>query len=630
MCGIAGFLNYDFRDNYFRQVNQLQAHRGPDHQGHWTDSKIMLFHQRLSIIDLSDKANQPFIKDGLIIIFNGEIYNYKELKEDLISKGVSFHTNSDTEVILELYRSYQHDCLNFLRGMYAFAIYNTTKHSLFIARDPFGIKPLFYISSGERFCFSSELKTLVQSPGFNKDINSSALVASLNYLWIPGKNSIFKEVKKVSPGHFLQVDGNGSVTSKAFHAIRTQINSLSEEEAIDLLNEKLTDSLKKHMVADVPVSAFLSGGLDSSIISVFAGKSESLTTYCIKIPDRDMKVEQMPDDAYYAAKVAQKFGFDHNEVEISPDIASDLPHLVYHLDEPLGDPAAINTYLICKEARKNGSKVVLSGMGADELFFGYRRQKALLLASKYRKIPGPLRKMISASLTHLPVRLGNRGLKFIRWAKRFDTFSNLDNSEAYMRSYSYYDRNHFSSLFNRDVITEVTELIDQHNRIFNSHYENDLINQMCFTDIHMFMQGLNLTYTDRASMAASVEVRVPFIDKEIIDLAMSIPGNQKYKNKESKYLLKRVAENYLPKEIVYRPKASFGAPIRSWISNDLTEMVNDLLSPQSIKKRGIFNPHFVSNLIESDRNGLQDNAYQIYHLLCVELWFQRFTGNSVN
>jgi len=296
----------------------------------------------------------------------------------------------------------------------------------------------------------------------------------------------------------------------------------------------------------------------------------------------------------------------------------------------LGDPAAINTYLICKEARKNGSKVVLSGMGADELFFGYRRQKALLLASKYRKIPGPVRKMSSASLAHMPVRLGSRGLKFIRWAKRFDTFSNLENSEAYMRSYSYYGRNQLSSLFNMDVVAEVTELIDQHNKIFNSHYDHDLINQMCFTDIHMFMQGLNLTYTDRASMAASVEVRVPFIDKEIIDLAMSIPGNQKYKNKESKYLLKRVAENYLPKEIVYRSKASFGVPIRSWISNDLREMVSDLLSPENIKKRGIFNPHFINNLIKSDRNGSQDNAYQIYHLLCVELWFQKFIDNSAN
>ena len=333
----------------------------------------------------------------------------------------------------------------------------------------------------------------------------------------------------------------------------------------------------------------------------------------------------MPDDAKYARQLAKQHGFDHHEIQIDPSITDELPHMVYHLDEPIGDPAAINTYLISKAARDNGVKVLLSGMGADELFFGYRRQMATLLALNYQNLPGPIRSLVNSTANALPVKIGSRGIKPVRWAQRFLSFANLSPADAYQRSYSYYDSKELTNLFTKDVSTQTNEIVSSHRTLFNEAYgDKDYINKMCFTDMHYFMQGLNLTYTDRASMAASVEVRVPFIDKEVVDVALAIKGDLKYKKRTQKYLLKKVAEKYLPKEIIYRPKASFGAPIRSWISGSLSPMVTDLLNSDSIRNRGIFNPTFVEKLIREDKEGKKDNAYQIYQLLTVELWFKQF------
>jgi len=379
------------------------------------------------------------------------------------------------------------------------------------------------------------------------------------------------------------------------------------------------------MVADVPVSAFLSGGIDSSLIAVLAQKhNTALSTYTISTSDKDKRIEQMPEDEKYAAFLAEKFNFDHHEILIQSDVTLDLPKAVSFLDEPIGDPAAINTYLICNAARQKGVKVLLSGMGADELFFGYRRQKATLMAMQYRRLPGFLRYLIGRGVKLLPAKMGNRGFKLGRWSKRFLSFADLPLHEAYRRSYSYYGELELNDLLLDDCQKEMSELIEQHQKIFHSKFRDDPINQMCYTDTQLFMEGLNLTYTDRASMAASVEVRVPFIDKKIVELAMKIDGKLKYKAGTSKYILKKVATKYLPDKIINRPKASFGAPIRSWISSDLTEMVGDLLSSQTIQNRGILNPAYVKKLIEDDRKGKQDNAYQIYQLLTLELWFREY------
>lgn len=634
MCGIAGFINFDDAGQMVRHANKVQAHRGPDGQHSWAHKNLAFAHQRLSIIDLAARADQPLIKGNLVIIFNGEIYNYRELKEYLLNHdpGIVFNTTSDTEVLLELFRYKKEECLNMLVGMFTFAIFDTDTGILFIARDHLGIKPLFYTQIGNKFAFSSELKTLTGIPGFDRTINTTALTGAMNYLWVPGNITMFRNTHKLPAAHYMRINTNDPVLSPSLHAYwqlrENNDYDLSEEEIIQKVDASLRESIQRHMIADVPVSCFLSGGLDSSLIAVLASKHiEKLSTYTIATTEEDKKAEQMPEDELYARKLSQQFSFDHHEIVINSNIVDDLKSMVYTLDEPIGDPAAINTYLICKEARSKGVKVLLSGMGADEIYFGYRRQKATLLAANYRKLPGFIRKIISATVNLLPVKIGGKGIKLTRWAKRFLKFADLPIEESYMKSYSYYEKKELQQLFKTNIDADYQWLRNQHSTFFNQFRKGDTINQICNTDIHLFMQGLNLSYTDKASMAASVEVRVPFIDVLITEQAMNIPGGLKYRNKQSKYILKKVAEKYLPHEIIYRPKASFGAPIRSWISGDLQPMVNDLLSEESVNRRGIFNYDYIRKLIENDRAGKEDNAYRLYQLLTVELWFRNFADN---
>ena len=629
MCGIAGFIGFEKNDELALKANEIQKHRGPDNQQIWNDDYIALAHQRLSIIDLSEAANQPFHSDDLVIIFNGEIYNYKELQEKLrIEKHVIFTTSSDTEVVLEMYKNYGTQCLEFFIGMFAFAIYNKNNSELFMARDHFGIKPFFYTQINGAFAFSSELKTLVRIPGFNKNINPKALVSSLNYLWVSGNETMFKDCYKLPAAHYLTYTRNNEIKLVKYWELQDgQVNKfISDEKAIsDDIAKTIESSVHRHLVADVPVSSLLSGGLDSSLITVIAKNyNDSISTYTIGTLDKDKKGENMPDDEKYAELVANTYNLENNVIRIHPDILNEFPKMVKTLDEPIGDPAAINTYLICKAAREKGIKVLLSGMGADEIFFGYRRQKATLIALKFNKLPSFIKILTSKIIDNLPVRISGKGFKFGRWAKRFLSFTSMPLSQAYMRSYSYYDTLQLKELLEPEYWPAIDSLNNEHNAIFNSKFNDDIVNRICYTDLNMFMLGLNLTYTDRASMAASVEVRVPFIDKLVITRVMQMPGNLKIKNGIQKYILKKASKKYLPKIIIYRPKASFGAPIRSWISNDLKGMVDELLSEENINKRGFLKYSIVKKMIDNDRNGIDDYAYQIYQFLTLELWFREY------
>lgn len=630
MCGIAGYIGFNNRIELVNIANLKQAFRGPDNQSTWQDDYISIAHQRLSIIDLSDDANQPYVKHEYVIAFNGEIYNYKELKNELENKhNIIFRTTSDTEVVLEMYKTFGIKCLDSLIGMFAFSIYNTISKELILVRDHFGIKPLYYTKSKDTFAFSSELKTLLKIPGFNKKINSKSLASCLNYLWVSGNESIFQGTFKVPPAHYMVLNASGELTIQKYWELKEDVEKSNEESLIiKNLETVLSSSIKRHMVADVPVSSFLSGGLDSSLISVIA-KSQypDLTTYTISAQREDKKAEQMPDDDKYAKLISEKYVIKNHQIKIDSNIINELPFIVKVLDEPIGDPAAIITYLMCKEAKKNGVKVILSGMGADEIFGGYRRQKATVMALKYNSLPSKIKSIISIVVKVLPVKIMGYGFKLGRWAKRFLTFTNLPEHETYMRSYSYYNYSELKTLIKEEHWSGVDDIYKEHEVLFHSKYNNDLINKMCHTDISMFMLGLNLTYTDRASMAASVEVRVPFVDKLVVEEAMSIPGHFKIKKGISKYILKKASENHLPKEIIYRPKASFGAPIRSWISNDLKPMVDDLLSEANVIKRDLLNYSFIKKLIDDDREGHADNAYQIYQLLTLELWCREYLDN---
>lgn len=626
MCGIAGLINYNEPKRILPNMLERIQHRGPDAMGKWYNKNIALGHTRLSIIDLSTNANQPMIKDGLVIVYNGEVYNFLQLKSELKKDGIQFKTTSDTEVVLELFRKYKEKSFNKLRGMFAFAIYNISKKEMFIVRDHFGIKPLYFYRRNDKLVFSSELKAFLDVPDFKKEINMKSLISSVNYYWIYGNESIYKNVYKLPPAHYMKINlNNNNISIKKFWELKYTFNNYKEKDYIEGLADVLEKSIKLHLISDVPVGAFLSGGLDSSIITAIAKKyNPDISSYTMSLNKKDMKVEKMPDDNLYASMLAKKLNLNHHDIPLKPDILNLLDKIVYFLDEPIGDPAAINTYLISKLARDNGIKVLLSGMGADEIFGGYRRQMATLLTFKYQKLPLPLRKLMRNTINRFPVQMGNHGIKSIRWLKRFLSFAELPVDSAYMRSYSLYNKDELYKLFKNQYNNIIDEMYEEHNEIFNRIKKYNVINKMCYTDIFMFMNGLNLTYTDRASMAASVEVRVPFIDKEVVEFAMSIPGSLKIKRNQQKYILKKAAENYLPKKIIYRPKASFGMPIRSWISNDLKNIVDEYLSKENINKRGIFNYKFLKEIIENEKKGLEDNAHKIYQFLTIEIWFRRF------
>jgi len=630
MCGIAGVIGNNINGQELRAMAYVQSHRGPDHTGFFESSNVFLTHQRLSIVDLSARSNQPMSKEGLVIVFNGEIYNYREIKTELAS-STRFVTTSDTEVVLEAWRRWGPDCLQKFHGMYAFAIYDTKSGDTFVVRDPFGIKPLFYLPlKNGNVAFASELKALEAAFRGQLTLNLTAVAASLHWAWIPEQICIWNEVRKLTPGHYLHFHANGHSSEFAFWRfdllVASDLPLISDEHvAIDTIDKVLLDSVTQHLVADVPINAFLSGGLDSSLLVAMARKQlDHLDCYTIKFRDKDKQQEAMADDAYYADKVARTLNVRLNTIEVTPDVSSLLPRIVNALDEPIGDSAAINTLLICEAARNNGVKVLLSGMGADEMFGGYRKHLANLVASKYRLVPSVLRnKVIAPFVKQLPVASDADGFRLARWAKRFVEFASLPEHEAFLRSYSYYNPRELDALTGSQSFSLLAPLIAAHERTFATAPHRSLLDRMCFTDVQWFMTNLNLTYSDRASMAASTEVRVPFIDKEVMAAAFRIDSALKIKGRTQKYILKKVAERWLPKEIIYRPKSSFTMPLRSWIKNDLRSMVDDyVLSQQGLAGRDFFDAKSLRNIVELDRQGVEDNAQRIWQLLTLEQWFR--------
>jgi len=625
MCGIVGLYNFSRAECMFEDMLESLAHRGPDATGQYRSpprgGDVLLGHKRLSIIDLSEAANQPFVKDGLVLVYNGEIYNYQALSEELKALGARFRTKSDTEVVLEAWRQWGPDSLSRMRGMFAFALYDEKTRRLVLARDPFGIKPLFLHRHNGGLAFASELKALKLCLGPDPEVDTTALVASLMYYWVPDSRCVYGGVEKLQPGCWAEISPNQSCRIHRYWRIADAFAERRDHKIeAGALSQTIEDSVAAHMVADVPVSTFLSGGLDSSLITVMAASMASnLECYTISFREEDRRLEAMPNDLEYAERIAQSHGLKLHTIEIAPDVTELLPRMVYMLDEPIGDAAAINTYLICKAAREAGTKVLLSGMGADEIFGGYRRHYACLLAAKYRRIPSAVRKGIGGLVDRLPVAGKNSGYRTIRWAKRFLSFAGLPEEAAYRGSYTHYGRDGFEQLLSPDLMPAVDELIDEHAQIYADGPVEDQINRMCATDLRLFLPGLNLAYTDRASMAVSTEVRVPYVDKEVIAAGAAIPGHRKIRSRETKAILKEAAQGLLPSEIIYRPKMPFSAPLRAWMRRDLTEMVEDQLLRGRMVKSGMINGRFLQRMIDEDRQGISDRSKEVWQLLTLEL-----------
>jgi asparagine synthase (glutamine-hydrolysing) len=584
---------------------------------------VQLGHRRLSIIDLSTAADQPLSKDGLTIVYNGELYNYRTVRAELVVRGVRFITESDTEVVLEAWRYWGPGALCRFRGMFAFAIADERTGEVALARDPLGIKPLYYLRRGAGMVFASELKALVAAAGSELRIEPGALVASMLYYWLPEQRCAIDGVRKLPGGSWAVLRPDGTVSVQHYWQVQDVAAEAAAGPPADLA-EVIEESVVAHLVADVPVSSFLSGGLDSSIVTVLAHQADpGVDAYTITFRPEDQRLEAMPDDAVYARKVAARFGIRLHEIEISPDIVDLLPRVVDALDEPIGDPAAINTLLMCQAARERGVKVILSGMGADELFGGYRKHLACVLASKYHRMPAWVRHgLVRPAVDRLPVAAAGRGLRYARWAKRFLTFAELPEEPRFRRSYTLYDPGELAALISPDLADYVGQVVEEHSEIYHDNSLQDEINRMCLADARMFLPGLNLAYTDRASMAASVEVRVPFVDPVVAQAAFSVGGRAKIRRRQGKVALKRAARNWLPHEIAYRPKASFSAPLRAWVRGDLAEVIHDVLLGGELVDSGMVRRDALSRLVQEENEGREDRSKQIWQLLTLELWYR--------
>src|ERR1700722_6844453 len=633
MCGIAGCYQQADGHKLTDVMTERLAHRGPDAGAIWSHEdervSIHLGHRRLSIIDLSTSANQPLVKGGLTLVYNGELYNYRELRSALEKRGASFVTSSDTEVVLEAWRHWGPDALERFRGMFAFAIADRRTGELALARDPLGIKPLLYLRRGEGIVFASELKALVAALGPELRIEPGAMVASMLYYWVPEQQCSIQGVRKLPAGSWARFRPDGTHEEHTYWRVQDGGGEAAQGPAADL-KSVIKDSVNAHLIADVPVSSFLSGGLDSSIITVLAHQqAASIDAYTITFRPEDKALEAMPDDEFYARKVARQYGINLHPIKLEPDIVDLLPKMVDTLDEPIGDPAAINTFLMCQAARERGVKVILSGMGADELFGGYRKHLACLIASRYNRLPAGLRVPARAAVGALPVSIGNRGLRYSRWAKRFMTFAELPEEARFRRSYTLYDPEALTALVGPELGRCVADVVGEHAAIYDDNDLDDEVNRMCLADARLFMTGLNLTYTDRASMAASVEVRVPFVDRVVAEAAFTIAGKDKIRGRVQKAALKDAAENWLPREIVHRPKASFGAPLRAWVRNDLKELIGDVLVGGELVHSGMLRKQALLRLIADEQAGREDNAKQIWQLLSMELWYRQARSAGV-
>ncbi len=634
MCGVAGaYQQSDGKLIVSTMIDRL-AHRGPDAFGVLElvdpETSVFLAHRRLSIIDLSASADQPLVKDGLTLSYNGEVYNYREIRRDLEARGVRFATSSDTEVVLEAWRAWGSDCLERFRGMFALAIHDARTGSLTLARDPLGIKPLYTMRRGDGVVFASELKAIVAALGPELTVDPAGMLASALYYWLPQQYDAVRGVRKLPAGSWTEYRRDGTSVSGEYWSSPAVAAEAARGPRMDLV-QTIEESVLAHLVSDVPVAAFLSGGLDSSIVTALAHRSDpSIEAYTIAFRSQDQRLEAMPDDAHYARRMAAHLGIRLHEIEIAPDVVDMLPRMVDTLDEPIGDPAAINTLLMCDAARTAGVKVLLSGMGADELFGGYRKHLACLLGARYRRVPRPLRAgVVSPVVGRLPVAVGGRGLRTVRWAQRFLTFAELEEEEAFRRSYTLYSRDELADLVDPAVAGSVDQVIASHQAVYDDNELPDHVSRMCLADSRLFMNGLNLTYTDRASMAASTEVRVPFVDPVVFRAAFSLPGDAKVHGRVQKAALKEAARAWVPDEIIDRPKASFGAPLRAWVTNDLRELVDDVLVGGDLVASGFLRREPLLRLVADQRSGRRDQSKQIWQLLSLELWYRNARAAGV-
>jgi asparagine synthase (glutamine-hydrolysing) len=654
MCGIVGFQGL-FDGELLQRMTDAVAHRGPDGEGAVMlriegQAPTGLGHRRLAIIDLSRAGLQPMtvvpdaggrMRAGLTLVFNGEIYNYRELRTELAAAGHRFSTETDSEVLLHLYERDGLEMLNRLNGIFAFAIHDARdagrpdgmeRGALFLARDQLGVKPLYFAEPQSGFLFGSEIKALICASGLSRSIDPIALHQMLAYLWTPAPRTMLAAVRKLEPGAAIIVQ-QGRVQRHWLYYTPPYDGIMDARPAAEIardLGEHVASAVHRQLVADVPVGAFLSGGLDSSAVVAMmrrAWPERRITCFSIRFAD-GVDTEGNPADLPYARRVARHLDVDLEEVLIEPSAIDRLEEMVNLLDEPQADPAPINALLIAERARALGIPVLLSGAGGDDIFSGYRRHWALCFERRWAWLPHGVRAgMQKLAAANASGRGGGQShVHLRRMAKMFAHAG--ESAEQRLVSYYWWSTEQVRrALYTADFAqrvanTDTAEPLLHSLRLIPK--EHDPLQRMLFLDTRHFLADHNLNYTDRAGMAVGVEVRVPLLDLEVVKFAAHVPPQLKQRNRVGKAIFKQAMEPYLPRSVIYRPKSGFGAPLRRWLRHELRSKVDDTLDSAVLRRRGFFDPLAVRRLVDLDRSGAIDASYTIFALMCFELWCRRF------
>ncbi|MGH9971886.1 MAG: asparagine synthase (glutamine-hydrolyzing) [Pyrinomonadaceae bacterium] len=629
MCGITGWANLDSRTlspdgakELLRSMCERMLHRGPDSEGLLVSPGVALGMRRLAIIDLVT-GEQPVFNENhsVAVVLNGEIYNYRELRRDLEKRGHGFRSASDSEVLPHLYEEYGTEMVQHLNGMFAFALWDSKRRRLFIARDRFGEKPLYWGVFDNTLLFASEPKALLAHPAVEPELNVQALRQYLSFDYVPAPLSIYQGINKLPAAHTLTLE-DGRIETAAYWRLSYQTKQPipTEEQAAEQLCELLADSVRMRLVSDVPLGVLLSGGVDSSAVAALAvrASSEAVKTFSISFAESSF------DESSYARGVAKFLGTDHHEERLSSNLAANLVgEIGSWMDEPFSDPSLVPTYLLSRFTRKHVT-VALGGDGGDELFAGYPMYWGHRLAEIYARIPGVLKGGVIEPLVRLmPVKTKN--LSFDYKALRFITGAKYDPVARHHVWFGSFTPEEHEELLTRDALRESDGDVYRDARGMIAECDaRDVVEQMQNLDTRLYLAEDILTKVDRASMAVSLEVRAPFLDRRVAEYAASLPANYKLRGRKTKYILKRAVADLLPPFVTRRSKKGFGVPVAEWLKGKLRPLARDLLSPERVKKAGVFNPEYITRLQDEHERGAANHRKTLWTLLMFELWHESF------
>ena len=624
MCGICGIYNLDGLSvdrDLLKRMNSTMVHRGPDDEGYFIDENIGLGHRRLSIIDLNTGQQPIFNEDGTkVIVFNGEIYNFPDLKTELETKGHWFKTKTDTEAIVHGYEQWGADCVSHLRGMFAFAIWDKKEKSLFLARDRLGKKPLYYYADEKKIIFASELKAILEDKRVQRELNLEGLSDYLSLGYVPAPKSIFKHISKLLPGHTLLYKNNNLLLRKYWDLQFNPRQDVSIDQYCDAILETLKESVKMRLVSDVPLGAFLSGGIDSSaVVALMASlKKEPVITNSIGFTEKEF------NELGYAKETAEYFKTDHREYTVSPDAVEIVKKLSWHFDEPFADSSSIPTYYVSKMTRQSVT-VALSGDGGDENFGGYRRYYFDRLENEIRNfIPQPIRRYLIGNIARLYPKAD--WLPQVFRAKTLLTNISKDPINGYFNSMSLFLPPMKEKLLSGDFKANLKGYDSA--GVFRDYYNNsdteDPLSRTQYIDFKTYLVDDILTKVDRASMANSLEVRVPLLDHVFVELIAQIPSHLKLNGRTSKYIFKKALGGILPTEIMDRKKWGFGIPVGKWLRKEIREVAEETLFNQRSDVKSFFNQKYVKWLWEQHLSGMRDFTQPLWTLLMFQLWADRF------